>query len=74
MNTSRKEHIEWVKQRSLEYVEKNDITSALSSFYSDMNKHPETQTHSGIRLATRLFGSGNLSTKEEMKNFIEGLQ
>jgi hypothetical protein len=38
---TRIEHLAWCKQRALEYLDRGDLTNALSSMMSDMRKHPE---------------------------------
>lgn len=69
---TRDEHLAWAKQRALEYVEAGDLQSALASVGSDLNKHPETADHAGIRLGVMLMVAGHLSTKDEMRRHIEG--
>jgi len=69
---TRTEHLEWCKQRALEYVAAGDFNQAFASMGSDLGKHPETENHSGIRLGMMLLMSGNLDTAQAMKKFIEG--
>ena len=69
---TREEHLNWCKERALEYVEKGDVTNAYASMVSDLNKHPETSGHPAIELGVMLMMSQNLNTKDEMKKFIEG--
>jgi hypothetical protein len=38
----RAEHLAWCKRRALEYVERGDLTHAVASMMSDLNKHQET--------------------------------
>lgn len=71
MNT-RQEHLDWCKQRALEYCNEGDLTNALASMASDLNKHPDTQNHIGIMLGMQLSITGNLSTKQQMEDFING--
>ena len=40
---SRKEHMEWAKGRANEYLDKGHCVDAVSSFMSDLGKHPETE-------------------------------
>jgi len=68
----REDHIKWCKERALEYVETGELTQAFNSIVSDLQKHPETQGHSGIELGAMLFWEGFLSTEKEMRDFIEG--
>lgn len=39
---TRQEHLQWCKDRALEYVKVGDNDSALASMLSDLAKHPET--------------------------------
>lgn len=71
---TRQEHMQWCKDRALEYVNEGDIDQALASMLSDLGKHPETQSSvaSCGPLAMMLKMGGQLSTREDMKKFIEG--
>lgn len=69
---TRAEHLQWCKDRALEYAEKGDLTNAWGSMVSDLNKHDETRGHGAIQLGMMMVMSGNLKTKDEMKKFIEG--
>lgn len=69
---NREEHMEWCKSRALEYVDSGDIKNALASMGSDLEKHPETAGHAGMELGLMLKITGNLYTKEQMREFING--
>ena len=69
---TRAEHLQWCKDRALEYVTNGDLTNAYASMASDLNKHKETEGHSGITLGTALQMNGHLDTAEKMRKFIEG--
>jgi len=68
---NRAEHLQWCKDRAMKYVDNGDLTEAVASICSDINKHPDTQGHAGIQLAMPLMLGGNL-TYEKTKSFIEG--
>ena len=68
----REEHLEWAKQRALEYVECGKLLDALTSMGSDLDKHPETHGHIGIDLGLQLWMAGHLRNAAEMRRFIEG--
>jgi hypothetical protein len=70
--TTRQEHLEWCKKRALEYVEQGDVNNAYASMCSDLEKHPETKGHGAIQLEMMMLMSGQLSTNEAMKKFING--
>lgn len=40
--TTRAEHVAWCKKRALEYVDRNDLSNAVTSMLSDLGKHSET--------------------------------
>jgi hypothetical protein len=69
---TRAEHLQWCKDRALEYVDTGDINNALASMASDLNKHDETKGHSAIGLGMMLKASGNLNSPNEMRKFING--
>ncbi len=69
---TRAEHLQWCKDRALEYVEQGDLSGAYASMSSDLQKHDETRNHSAVMLGMRLMMSGNLSTPSKMRKFIEG--
>ena len=42
--TTRAEHLQFCKDRAMEYVKKGDLLNAVTSMMSDLEKHPETST------------------------------
>ena len=68
----RQEHLDWCKQRAIEYLNENDLNQAFASMLSDMSKHPETQNHLALELGMTLKLRNHLSTSAEMRNWIEG--
>lgn len=69
---NRSEHVEWCKKRALQYVDAGDVNGAFLSMTSDLRKHEETREHIGIDLGMIQMLSGNLSSPEKMRHFIEG--
>jgi hypothetical protein len=69
---TRAEHLQWCKDRALEYVDRNDLNLAWASMVSDLRKHPETESHSAIELGSMLFLNGDLDTPPKMTKFING--
>ena len=69
---TRSEHLDWCKERALEYVDAGDLGQAYASMVSDLGKHPETQDHPAIMLGMMLMMSGQLSNPSEMRDFING--
>lgn len=68
---TRAEYLQWVKDRALAYLP-HDLTNALSSFISDMRKHPELASHPALELTGQLLANGHLSTAKQMRDHIEG--
>ena len=69
---NRNEHLQWCKNRALEYVEAGELTEAFTSMISDLRKHPETVNHPGINLGMTLLFAEKLNDYTEMKKFIQG--
>jgi hypothetical protein len=70
--TTRSEHLAWCKQRALALVDAGDLKQALTSMYSDLDKHPETAGHAGILLGGLLMLGGHLRTTHHVRDFING--
>jgi hypothetical protein len=71
---NRAEHIDWVKERALEYVDAGDPTNAVASMFSDLRKHPDTQDHGALELGGMLLLAGHLSSTHDVRDFIEGIR
>lgn len=69
---TRQEHLEWCKQRALEYIDMGNSNDAWASMCSDLNKHEQTRGHSGIELGMRLMFAGHLTSLDQMRKFILG--
>jgi hypothetical protein len=69
---TREEHLQWCKDRAMEYVEREDYSSAIASMGTDLNLHPQTRDHAGIQLGVALLMIGKLNTYEEALEFIQG--
>lgn len=73
---TREEHLQWAKDRAIEYVDRGDMVNALASFASDCRKHEDTALivtgAGGMLLATE--GSRCVSTndREGMRRLILG--
>lgn len=70
--TTRFEHLQWCKERALQYVDAGDTQQAFTSMGSDLGKHPETQGHTGIQLGMMQMMSGLLDNVADMRKFILG--
>lgn len=69
---SRQEHLDWCKNRALEYINNGDAENTWASMVSDLSKHEDTAGHPAIELGMMLMFSGNMSGIAETKKFIEG--
>lgn len=69
---TRKEHLEWCKQRAMEYVDAGDLTNAITSMLSDLRKHPETETHIGGELGAMLLIGGHMKDTQSVTQWIQG--
>lgn len=69
---NRQEHLEWSKKRALEYLDDGDLQQALISMFSDLGKHTELANHVGIELGMMLLVAGQLSTSNQVRDFIMG--
>lgn len=70
---TRAEHLQWCKDRALEYVDRGDTRNALASMFSDLGKHPETRGHAGIELGMRLLIAQLLNEPAKVREFINGI-
>lgn len=68
----RAEHLQWCKNRAMEYVDRGEINDALASMGSDLNKHPDTKDHAGIQLGMALLLGGQMNTVEDARKYING--
>lgn len=69
---NRQEHLQWCKDRAMEYVKRGDLKNGLASMLSDIRKHPETADHPAAMLGAMLMFSGGLNTTKEVEDFILG--
>ena len=69
---NRGDHLQWAKDRALQYVAVGDMNRAFASLGSDLNEHDELRNHSGLTLGTMLLMAGKLGTAREMRKFIVG--
>lgn len=70
---TRQEHLNWCKQRALEYVTAGDNSQAFASMCSDVMQHPETEMHQSTnRLGMSLMMAGHLESPQQMRDWING--
>lgn len=71
---NRQEHLDWCKQRALEYLNRNEPMKAWTSFGSDMNKHDETRDHMDLFVGMEMLINGRLGTCEDVRKFIDAVK
>jgi len=69
----RQEHLEWCKQRALEYLDRGDVKEAVTSMLSDLGKHPETKG-AGEKMAMLGILACMSGDMNEARRFIEGFR
>ncbi len=67
---TRADHLQWCKDRAIEYCDNNDPLQALTSMMSDLRKHEETKDHPAIKLCFQMMIQGLLNTPAEAKKYI----
>ena len=67
---NRAEHLQWCKNRALQYLDNNAMPAAFASFVSDMGKHPDTP----IMMPLLVIGQSFCMTGSlvDMRKWIEG--
>jgi len=68
---NRQEHLQWCKDRALEYVEAGDNQQAMSSMISDLRKHAETESSAQIAFPLGMIAMQS-GSDNEMRKFING--
>lgn len=69
---TREEHLQWAKERALEYAERGDLHGAFASLGSDLDKHDGTRGHAGMEMFMLLLVNGHLDSPAAMREFILG--
>jgi len=70
---TREQHLQWCKDRALEYIHAGDIANGLTSMLSDIRKHPDTDSPAmaSLCMMTTIM-AGRIKTTEEAEKFING--
>lgn len=69
---TRSEHLQWCKDRAIEYLDKGDQNSAVGSMMSDLAKHPDLEDHIGIQLGLMLMMGKCLNSDKQVRDWILG--
>lgn len=72
--TTRQEHLQWCKNRAMEYVAAGDLPNAVASMVSDLNKHPETSSAAGALAMLGLMAEqqAQAGDRNAVVRYIEG--
>lgn len=73
-STTREEHLIWCKFRAHQYLDEGQISRAIASIQSDLQRHSATKNHQAIALASRLLIARRLGTIAEVQQFIDSIQ
>lgn len=68
---TRTEHLSWCKQRAHEYLERGDVTNAIASMMSDLDKHPETKVSNPTLMMLGMMSARDNDT-QAARRFIDG--
>jgi hypothetical protein len=72
-----KEHLQWCKDRALEYVDQGDLASAVASMGSDITKHEQGMSSTApaylTLMALGMMHVANGDTRE-VRRWIEGFR
>jgi hypothetical protein len=68
---TRAEHLQWCKDRALEYVEMGALEMAILSMQSDIRKHPETTLTHPIEVALLRMLFSQPRTAENVRHWIQ---
>ena len=73
---NRKEHLEWAKKRTLQEVDRGNLTEAFASMSADLLKHEETAKLLSEGLGMKILSVGQhiamLGTADDMRKWIDG--
>lgn len=71
---TRVEHLEWCKERALEYLDRGDVQNAIASMLSDLRKHPELEYSANPHLALIGMTIAADGDVKRARNYIEGFR
>jgi hypothetical protein len=72
MEISREDHLQWCKDRALEYVELGDLSKAIASMTSDIQKHPQTRLSPPVERALLIPILFNQLDEKKVSEWING--
>lgn len=71
---TRAEHLQFCKDRAMEYVNQGDLLNAVTSMMSDLEKHPETSSTKGAlgMLGMLAAQQAQLGDRDAVIRYIQG--
>lgn len=69
---TREEHLQWAKDRALEYLKAGDLVNAVTSMGSDCDKHPEIGCNPWLLMAGGMYATDG--DREAVRRWIEGFR
>lgn len=70
---TRAEHLQWCKDRAMEYVRAGDYQQAVASMLSDLSKHDETAASSqGVYAQIGIMELMRGPTRASIEKYIQG--
>lgn len=69
---TRQEHLDWCKKRAHEYLDRGDVTNAIASMMSDLQKHEETAHSATGILAMIGMQAASTGDQQAAKRYIDG--
>ena len=69
---TREEHLQWCKDRAMQYVNDGDLVNAVTSMMSDINKHEETADKGLSMLGIMAAMEATKGNLREVIRYIEG--
>lgn len=70
---TREEYLQWCKDRAIAEIDySGNPNDGLVSMMSDLRKHSDTNNHIGINLCAMMMFSGQIKSRQEAINFING--
>lgn len=70
---TRQEHLQWCKNRAMEYVNRGNLLEGVTSMMSDLEKYPETKSK-GVLAALGLLAAqqAQAGDREAVVRYING--
>lgn len=72
-DVTREQHLLWCMEHALASLDRGNVREAFTSMLHDVEKHPELEKHSGLRIGVMLMLlPGWIDDRREVQRWIEG--